>query len=146
MTGTRRVLILIGLTLAIAVGGSIPASATFSERVSLPSVRVQTDVIQPATGVKAEIECYDRWTPYGTQRWMKAEVTWRASTSADVNRYHVQAVIPGVTTLEYTTSDTKVEPADQPALHQRLPVTVTVTALTPYGWTKVASPVLAYTC
>ena len=56
MSITRRALTLIGLTAAVLIGGSIPASATFSEAVTV-STTVGTATIAPPTQVEAKNIC-----------------------------------------------------------------------------------------
>ena len=56
MSITRRALALIGLTVAVLIGGSIPASATFSEAVAM-SATIGTATITPPTQVEAKNIC-----------------------------------------------------------------------------------------
>ena len=56
MSITRRALALIGLTVAVLIGGSIPASATFSEAVAV-ATSVGTATIAPPTQVEAKTLC-----------------------------------------------------------------------------------------
>ncbi|TQN44267.1 hypothetical protein FHU33_3763 [Blastococcus colisei] len=57
MTGIRRVLILIGLTLAVVVGSSIPASATFAEIVALPQTSIATGTVAAPTSLSVDDWC-----------------------------------------------------------------------------------------
>ncbi len=145
MTGIRRALILIGLALAVMVGGVLPASATFAKSVSLAPITAQTDSIAAPRNLNGSITCADQWNGWAWQSRMTATVTWQRSTSQDVVRYRVEAVVPNYGTLEFTTTDNRMT-FQEWALGQRIPVTVTVTAITDYGWTKVSSSLVLYTC
>ena len=144
MTTIRRVLVLIGLTLAVTVGAAIPASATFADSVKVVPT-VATAVVAPPTGVNGTVTCYDRATWYGTERRMTGTVRWTASTSAAVNLYRVQVVVPGMTTMQFDTNQLSVT-LDEAAFNASVPVSVTVTAITSYGWFKAANPITVYTC
>jgi hypothetical protein len=56
MTGIRRALILSGLTVAVVVGGSIPASATFADSVSVATTAV-TDTVQAPGNLRVTDTC-----------------------------------------------------------------------------------------
>ena len=51
MTGIRRALVLIGLTVTVIVGASVPASATYSEAVAVKTTINTTTVAAPANVV-----------------------------------------------------------------------------------------------
>ena len=89
MTGIRRVLILIGLTLAVTVGAAIPASATFGETVALPRTTVGTDTVAATAKPTVTTECWSvqdpttlAWTGY-----FRATVTWTAVTTKNHSGY-----------------------------------------------------------
>jgi hypothetical protein len=54
---TRRLLALLGLTVAVVLGAGVPANATFSDSVALPAMSVGTGTVAPAAGVRAETTC-----------------------------------------------------------------------------------------
>ncbi|GAA3180075.1 hypothetical protein GCM10010531_37660 [Blastococcus jejuensis] len=51
MTTTRRILTLAGLVLAVIVGTTIPASATFADSTSAPTMTIATGTVAAPTGL-----------------------------------------------------------------------------------------------
>jgi hypothetical protein len=138
MTVIRRIALVIGLTVAVIAGASIPASATFAESVKIPTTSITTPTVLAATNLRVTISC-DYWN-------MNATVTWTRSTSARVSGYQVtaqfgadQVVLPaGANASRLTYSTSRMWAAHQ--------VPVTITTLTDYGWTKTSAPVTVTTC
>ncbi len=56
MTGIRRGLILLGLTVAVIIGASLPASATFADAVAVKTTISTTTVAAP-TNVVGKLTC-----------------------------------------------------------------------------------------
>ena len=138
MTGIRRMAVLIGLTVAVIAGASIPASATFAESVALPTTSVVTPTVQAPTNVRVSISC-----EYGT---MYATVRWNRSTSADVSGYRVTATF-GANEVVWQAGPNASRLDDEfDRMWARYQVPVTVTTLTEYGWTKTSAPVTGTTC
>lgn len=103
MTGIRRVLILIGLTLAVTVGAAIPASATFGETVALPKTAVTSATVQAPTNVSTAGTRCAYWTTYDAygnpvyNSELRVRLSWGAgSTTArhGIAGYSVTAVMP----------------------------------------------------
>lgn len=124
MTSTRRILILIGLTVAIIVGASIPASATFSEAVTVPTtvgtitvaapgnVTVSDSCVTTTTTVKRTVRT-DPVTGVQTQTAYSQTVT-TAPSSTNENYYSsTPAAGPGVdeTTTTTVTKNTDIHVA-----------------------------------
>ena len=58
MTATRRLLVLLALTVVAALGaGSTAANATFSDSAALRSMSIGTGTVAPATNVRIETTC-----------------------------------------------------------------------------------------
>jgi hypothetical protein len=90
MSITRRVLTLIGLTSAVLLVGGLPASATFSEVVAVPTA-VSTATIAPPTQVEAKTFCtttVDPTTQVATTT-SSVKIEWWASTSPRTTGYRV---------------------------------------------------------
>ncbi len=57
MTTTRRILVLAGMILAVMIGTSIPASATFADSVAVPTMKITTGTVQAPTGLVLKDFC-----------------------------------------------------------------------------------------
>jgi hypothetical protein len=107
MTTTRRVLVLIGLTLALMVGAAIPASATFVATVTATPT-VATAVIAPPSAITLDDYCLTTTTTqkrtYRTDPATGAatQTGYSSTTSEARNTYNEQS---NVTT-------TQVDPVD----------------------------------
>jgi hypothetical protein len=143
MTGIRRVLILIGLTLAIIVGASIPASATFAESVTVNST-VSTFTVQPPASVSNNgIQCVSREVWDGTASvtvWeLQVNMSWTASATATtkygISGYRVTASSSSSTYPIATVDPTTFSVADTiPIQRTNANIRVTVVTLTSFGW------------
>lgn len=153
MTGIRRALILAGLTLAVMIGGGIPASATFSESLSVPA-QVGTLTVAPATNVSTAGTYCAYWQTWSGWTWvqhseLRARLSWGASaTTRGVTGYRITAVLPDGS--RYPVGDV---PASQLSITGNFPtqyayagIRVTVTTLTSYGWTKESAPSGVLSC
>ena len=150
MTAVRRILILIGLTVAVIAGASVSASATFAKSVTVPTTIQTLTVAAPASVSTAGTKCvtYQTTWNYTTNSWnyaseLQAKVSWPATTTtrgvtgytvtalfADGTRYPIAVVPP--TQLSLTgTFDASYATAN---------IRVIVTTLTSYGWTKESAP------
>jgi hypothetical protein len=133
MTTAQRLLTTLGLALAVVIGTSIPASASFGDTAALPSMAVGTAMIAAPTQVEAKLLCTT------TPRTLKVE--WWRSASRGVTGYlitvHPTSGAPyqlatGVTDETYLTADD--------ALISSNP-SFTITTLTSYGWTATSAKV-----
>ena len=155
MTGIRRVLILIGLTLVIIVGASIPASATFADSVTAKAAVTTGTVTAPAWVSTEGTECayWRTWNSYWG-RWdyhseLRVRVSWPASTTTrEVTGYRLTAVLADGS--EFPVGDV---PSWQQSITGNFPIEyahaniqVTVTTLTSYGWTQESAPSAVITC
>ena len=133
MTGTRRTLLLLGLTVAAVFGGlgpAHPAQASFSEKVGVPSLQVTTATVAAPASVTASLTC--------TRSGGTLSASWPASTAARVDGYVVTVVFSDgfeqATPLQAGTSWTtpiSLYNATTYTMH------VTVSAHTNYGWTSI---------
>jgi ABC-type phosphate transport system substrate-binding protein len=79
MTGIRRALVLIGLTVAVMVGAAIPASATFADTVTVKTSIATQSVPAPARPT-VTLQCWSTQNPT-TGVWshdFRATVKWTA--------------------------------------------------------------------
>ena len=84
MNGIRRGLVLLGPTVAIVIGASVPALATYSEAIAVTTTITTTAVAAPRraapTSVVGKLTC-------GYPSTMSA--TWATSTTARVSGYQL---------------------------------------------------------
>ena len=157
MSTPRRILTLIGLTVAVLIGAIVPASATFSEDVAVATAittgtvaapasmtvndwcqTVPTTTVNPLTGVSTTTYTY----------LYHATVSWPASTTA--------RGVTGYRVIAHFSNGTSVVVAETPAATRSVNATVdqsylalqprlSVMTLTGYGWTaeSAKTPVLA---
>lgn len=135
MNALRRTAVLLGLITTVMIGSSIPASATFSDSVSTPTGTMTTALVTAPTSVTVTASC--------TATTMTAVVTWPATDAPRVS-YALTAVVEG-TTITGQASQNRYEHS-MPRLHaaHTAPVSVTVTAQTPYGWNAKSAALTAW--
>src|SRR5688572_24822317 len=157
MTRTRRVLTLIGLAVAITVTGTLPASATFSETVAVPTTiatgtvaapasitvndwcqTVATTTVDPVTGVSTTSYSY----------LYHAAITWPASTTTrGVIGYRAIAHLNNGTSvvMTETTATNRSANASVDQAYLAYQPRISIVTLTSYGWTaeSAKTPVLA---
>jgi hypothetical protein len=80
MTTARRVLAVVGLALAVIVGSSLPAAATWSDTAGLSPMTVATATVAAPGNVVGTLTCGSTAT---------MSVTWTASTAAKISGYKV---------------------------------------------------------
>jgi hypothetical protein len=132
MTGIRRALVLIGLTVAVMVGAAIPASATFADTAEVTATVGTVKVAAPAT-VTVDDYCLtttttERRTTYtdpSTGATTQTGYSW--TTSEARNTYNEQSSVP--TTV------------DGPGLNEKTTTTVTKSTdlVVNLSWTASAS-------
>jgi hypothetical protein len=135
MTGIRRSLLLLGLTVAAvfgALGPAHPAQASFSEKVAAPTVQVTTATVTPPASATASVAC--------TRNGANLTASWPASTTARVDGYLLTVVYSDgyrqdvgsmVTGLTWTSPTMSLLTASTYFMH------VEVSAHTNYGWVSV---------
>lgn len=138
MTALRRTAVLIGLIAAVLVGTSIPASATFTASEAV-ATSVTTATVTAPTNVVLDVRC-DSWNLYATIR-------WTGSNAPKVSGYRIAATVPGMPTMEFTaTAGASRYDHSMGRAWAAYPISVTVTTLTAYGWTKTSAVVTGTSC
>ena len=158
MTGIRRALVLIGLSLAVMIGAAIPASATFGDTVTVKTSITTGTVAAPAS-VTVNDYCgqtpnggyynaYGQWiTTYSY--WYDATVTWPASTTTrGVTGYRIMAHLNNGTSVVMAETDasnrTVNARVDRGYLNYQ--PRVSVITLTSYGWTAETARTAVLSC
>ena len=148
MNATRRILTLIGLTVAVIAGASLPASATYADTAAV-STAVTTATVAAPTQVEAIATCtttYDPVTLTSTTS-VSLKVEWWRSTSRGVIGYVITAHPAAGPSYEFArTGDTDERSSlEKQALLNSKP-RFTVTTLTSYGWTAVSAQTPVLSC
>jgi hypothetical protein len=135
----RRTAVLLGLAVALVVGSSIPASAAWSASSAQQRATLSTLVVEAATNLRVNINCVDS-TMYAT-------VGWNASPSAAVPKARVSgyALVANVAGQQINASvpagqNSYVYSTGRVWSAQVIPISVTVTTQTAFGWVKVSAP------
>jgi hypothetical protein len=131
MTAIRRLPVLLGLIMAVLIGGIIPASATFGDSVTA-ATEIKTAKVEAPTSLVGTIKCN---TPTGTTATMGA--TWTASTSARISGYRVKVYFSDgfVQTVELGPTATSWSSAPIGMYYvTAFTVAYSVTTVTDYGW------------
>ena len=138
MNGIRRGLILLGLTVAVIVGVSIPASANYSDSVTVRPTISTTTVAGP-TNVVGKLTC-------GRPATMSA--TWALSSTARVSGYVVSVYFSDgfVQTVQLGPTATSWSKAITDYNVTAYSINYTVTTQTTYGWTKESAHTAAFQC
>jgi hypothetical protein len=142
MSIARRVLTLIGLTVAVLIGSSIPASATFSEAVTVTTTVETGTVVAPTAVAVRTNNCHPVWGADVT-------VSWQPSTTArGVIGYRVIGhVSTGASAVigDTTATATSLRFSFDQYYLQYQP-RFTVMTLTSYGWTAESVQTGIVTC
>jgi hypothetical protein len=138
MTGTRRALLLLALTVAVVIGASVPASATYSEAVQVKTTIATTTVAAPGSLV-GKLTC-------GAPSTMSA--TWAKSTTARVSGYRVSVYFSDgfVQTVELGSAATSWSASIDPYFVTAYSIQYSVTTKTDYGWSKESTRTAAFQC
>jgi hypothetical protein len=138
MTGIRRGLILLGLTVAVIIGVSVPASATYSESIQVKTTIATTTVAAPGSLV-GTLTC-------GAPSTMSA--TWTKSTTTRVSGYRVSVYFSDgfVQTVELGSAATSWSATIDPYYVTAYSIQYSVTTRTDYGWSKESARTVAFQC
>ena len=150
MNTTRRILVMAGMVLAVMVGTTIPASATFADSVALPTTSISTLTVQAPTQVEVRGYCTSTVDPLtgAVTTTVHAKVEWWRSSSPGVTGYRVTAHLNNGTSSVMATTDASADEtfgavdADYLTYQPRF----TVTTLTSYGWTAQSATSNVLTC
>jgi hypothetical protein len=147
MSIRRRALTLIGLTAAVLIGSSIPASATFSETVAVPTA-VGTATIAAPQQVEAKYLCTTTVDPVTltptTTTQLKIE--WWQSTSARTTGYRVTVHPTGAPAYTLGTTGPTDEMLSSPASISGANPRISVTTLTGTNFTASSTMVRIEPC
>src|SRR5688500_6051087 len=141
MSIIRRALALIGLTVAVLIGGTIPASATFAEAVAV-ATSVGTATIAPPTQVEAKTLCTTTVDP-ATQvetTTMRVKIEWWRSTSPRTTGYRVTVHPAGGTAYTLNTTGPTDEVFTTPSSIAGSNPRISVTTLTGTTFTAQSNP------
>jgi hypothetical protein len=138
MNRIRRGLILLGLTVAVIVGASIPASAGFGDSVVVKTTIATTTVAAPGNLV-GKLTC-------GRPATMSA--TWSASGTARVSGYLVSVYFSDgfVQTVQLGPTATSWSATIDPYYVTAYSIDYTVTTQTAYGWSKESAHTGTFQC
>ena len=129
MSAIRRLPVVLGLTMAVLIGGIIPASATFTE-TSAVATAISTARVEPARSVVGTLTCGNPTATMG--------VTWQASTSPRISGYRVTVYFSDgfVQTVEVGPSVRSWSSTIGMYYVTAFSIEYSVTAVTDYGWFK----------
>ena len=138
MNGIRRALILLLLTVAVILGASVPALATFKDSVALTTT-INTAVVAAPTSVVGHLTCASTST---------MSATWVKSTTARVSGYTVSVYFSDgfVQTVQLAGTATSWSAAIDAYYVTAYSINYTVTAKTDYGWSKESGHTGTFQC
>ena len=138
MTRIRRGLVLLGLTVAVVIGASVPASATYSEAVAVKTTISTTTVAAP-TNLVGQLTC---------GRPATMQVTWALSGTERVSGYLVSVHFSDgfVQTVQLGASATSWSSTIDPYYVTAYSIRYSVTTQTNYGWSKESPLTGAFQC
>ncbi|MGY1602512.1 hypothetical protein [Geodermatophilus sp. SYSU D00815] len=150
MTRIRRIAVLLGTAAAVLLGTALPAGAQFSNGASAPTMAVATVTVEAPTNLNfGGTRCTTTTNPDGTTRTtLHAKLNWKASPSRGVSGYRVVALVNGYPYPidEVPASATSLTGTYDASVVNNNNITVTVTTLTSYGWTKQSQQVGVIKC
>ena len=138
MNGIRRGLLLLGLTVAVIVGVSIPASANYADSVAIGPTITTTAVAAPVN-VVGKLTC-------GRPATMSA--TWSLSGNTRVSGYVVSVYFSDgfVQTVQVGPTATSWSATIDPYYVTAYSINYMVTTQTDYGWTKESAHTASFGC
>jgi hypothetical protein len=138
MSRTRRTLVLIGLTVAVIAGASLPASASYSESVAVKTTISTTTVAAPGN-VVGKLTC-------GRPATMSA--TWSQSSTTRVSGYLVSVYFSDgfVQTVQLGPAASSWSATIDPYYVTAYSIQYSVTTQTDYGWSKESPRTVTFQC
>ena len=143
MTRLRRGVLLIAVVVAtVLVGTATAAQAAFDDSASMATLTVGTTTVHAPTNVTVE-------TSGCKARWVDVNVSWGASTTAEVTGYQVTAhrsdgVVQVVAQTDAAT--TRLSGTVDKFTLTGYTTTLTVMARTSYGWTATSAQTRVLSC
>jgi hypothetical protein len=143
MTGIRRSLLLLALTVAVVIGGlgpAHPAQASFSKTATAATMQLQTATVTAPTSVTATLTC--------TRSGGTLAASWPASTTARVDGYLITVVFSDGFTQQADSMVTGTTWSTPMSLYNatNYSMHVTVSTHTNYGWTSAPVSSLDVRC
>jgi|1185.fasta_scaffold426113_1 hypothetical protein len=139
MNGIRRGLILLILSLAVIVGATLPASATYSTTTAALTTTLSTPTVAAPGNLAGKLTC-------GRPATMSA--TWTASGTARVSGYLVSVYFSDgfVQTVQLGPTATSWSATIDPYYVTAYTINYTVTTQTDYGWTRESAHTATFGC
>jgi hypothetical protein len=139
MNGIRRGLILLGLAVAVIIGASIPASATYADSVTVKTTVATTTVAAPSNFV-GNLTCGH---PNATM-----SASWTLSSTPKVSGYLISVYFSDgfVQTVQLGSTVTSWSKAITDYNVTAYSINYTVTTQTTYGWTKESAHTPTFQC
>ena len=141
MTAIRRLVAVLGLALAVVVGSSIPASATFSDTAQLATTTVATTSVVAPGAVTGKLTCGSTNSTMG--------VTWNPSGTRGVSGYRVTVTFSdGFVQTEDVTGASASSWSKSITTYNVTAYSVrySVTTLTTYGWSTQSGLTGSFRC
>ncbi|MCW2699033.1 MAG: exported protein of unknown function [Blastococcus sp.] len=143
MTGIRRSLLLLALTVAVVFGGlgpAHPAQASFSETMTAATTQIATATVAPPTNVTGSLTC--------TKTAATMAATWNLSTSTRISGYLVSVTFSDgfVQTVQLGATATSWSAPISLYNATTYSIQYSVTTQTTYGWTMESARTGWFTC
>ncbi len=135
MTAIRRLPVIFGLTMAVLIGGIIPAYATFRDSAAV-ATEIKTARVEAPSSVVGSLRC-----SYPTSSTATMGVTWKSSTSTRISGYRVKVYFSDGYVQTVNVGPTATSWSDDIGMYYVTAFTIdySVTAVTNYGWFKESS-------
>jgi hypothetical protein len=135
----RNVLLVLGLTTAIAVGtAAVPAGASLADSATVATA-ITTNTVAPVTNLVGALDC----KPTSTM-----SATWTRSTTGRISGYSVKVYFSDgfVQTVELPATAASWSATIDKYYVTAYSVQYSVTTKTDYGWTKETAKTAAFQC
>ena len=139
MNGIRRGMVLVGLTVAVIVGASIPALATYKDSVAVTTTTINSTTVTAPGNVVGKLTC-------GRPATMSA--TWAASPTPKVSGYLVSVYFSDgvVQTVQLGPTATSWSAPIDLYYVTAYSIQYTLTTQTTYGWSTESPRTAAFQC
>jgi hypothetical protein len=150
MTRIRRLAVLVSTAAALVLAGAMPADAQFSNTETKAVASITALTVDAPTNLNfggTKCDTVVNWDG-STTTTLNAKLSWRASTSRGVSGYRVVALVNGYPYPidEVPATQTSLTGTYDASVVNNNNISVTVTTLTSYGWTKQSQQVGVIKC
>jgi hypothetical protein len=150
MFAIRRMITVVGLTVAVITAASGPAWAKYATSTALPTTTILTPTVAPPTQVEAKAICTTTVDPLtgAATTTVQAKVEWHRSTTVGISGYRVTAHLANGTSsvvAQTSASGDEIFPDVTPAYLSQQP-RYSITTLTSYGWTAQSEKTGVVSC